>query len=167
MSHARTPYYESGSFGRVIAARLLPGTDITLGIEEISRETNIRAAAVQVCIGAVTEASVMIAVPRRDSRTGVGYGEPLSIPGPLSILSVKGVVSEKAGGGIFVHLHGVFSDSKGTVWGGHLVRGRNIVVNTCDLVLDEIKELSLVQKYDPELGWAVVFPEKEATRAGS
>ena len=125
-----------GAAGRVVTARLRPGTDLVTGIEEVVRRHLIAAGAVTVSFGSLAGAEVSWKEGSRpDPR---GKTERFRIEGPVSFLSSQGKVGLTESGDPVVHLHGVLVDWEGRMWGGHFHRDNNPVFSTFELVIHEI-----------------------------
>lgn len=149
-----------GEIGKVTLIRILPGSDVVESIERACNETGIRAGIVVSCLGTLQKASFLFVVPARN-KVGAAYGDPLTLDGPLEFLGAQGTVGQEEEGEIFVHLHGLASDQQGVVHGGHLVKGECPVLITCEVAILRAEEVSLVRRTDPEVGWKVLYPQKE------
>jgi hypothetical protein len=148
-----------GQLGRVIAARLLPGTDIIEGIEKICADYGIDYAFVACSIGSLQKSTFMFAVPKPEAKIKIAYGEPFEIPGPIEFLGGQGVVCKNAKGETQTHFHGAISDKLQRIYGGHLLKGGNPSLATIDLIINEVKGMKLLRKYDEETGFVNLFPE--------
>lgn len=141
--------YATGSIGKTVAGRLLPGTDLITGIEAICKENNITYASIANCFGSFEEASYMYLVPQKDSVVGAGYGELLHAEGPVEFLNGTGVVCQRDGE-YDSHFHATMCDKEGTVFGGHMVKGKTPVLTTVDLIINEVKDANMYRGYDEE-----------------
>ncbi|MCC3358129.1 PPC domain-containing DNA-binding protein [Bacillus sp. REN16] len=148
--------YATGHTGKVIAARLLPGTDLITGIEELCKEAGITYASVANCFGSFQKAAYFYLVPKPESNVGAGYGDLTVLNGPIEFLNGTGVVCQRDGD-FETHLHGTFCDKEGKVYGGHIVKGQNPVI-TVDLILSEIVGVELFRKFDEETGANQLYP---------
>jgi predicted DNA-binding protein with PD1-like motif len=142
---------------RVVIIRVKPGNDIIRGIEEACTILGIKTGVITCCIGSLQSACFSYLVPR-DSITGAGYCEPVTVQGPVEILSVQGMIGEEEGGDLFVHLHGSFCDRNGHTHGGHLLRERNIVMFTVDIMICEVHGVRMLRRYDPQVDIKVLMP---------
>ena len=122
---------------RTHAFRLRPGEDLRLALEEATRERRLAAACVVTCVGSLERARLRLA----------GGDETLELAGPLEIVSLVGTLSADG-----PHLHGSFSDARGTVSGGHVLAGC-IVRTTAELVIGEIENATFARELDPGTGW--------------
>jgi Predicted DNA-binding protein with PD1-like DNA-binding motif len=141
--------YATGTVGKSIAARLLPGTDLLLGIEEICRQNGVLYASIANCFGSFQRAGYLYLVPQQDAKVGAGYGEIKRVEGPVEFLNGTGVVCQRDGK-YDIHFHATMCDKEGKVFGGHMVIGENPVLTTVDLVINEIKDVQLLRNYDEE-----------------
>ena len=82
-----------GRVERAGLARLAPGADLIESIEEVCRQMKFKCAAVTSCIGSLRRADIMIAVPL-ENKVGAGYGDPMTLEGPLELLCAQGTVGE-------------------------------------------------------------------------
>lgn len=159
-----------GSSGRVIVARVLPGTDLIEAIEKICKENNVTSASIISCIGALRESAVLNpispdSIPSEkpnattEGEVRAGYGEALVIPGPLQILAAQGTVVTAEDGTLTVHIHAMVVDEKHTVYGGHLPKGKNPIDDTAEVTIQEVAGIRMLLKYDPETEEPHLTPE--------
>jgi len=148
-----------GEIGKVVAARLLPGTDIIEGIEKICEDYGIRYAFVGCSIGSLQKATFMYLVPKPEVKVKAGYSTPFELPGPIEFLGGLGVVCEGVNREKLTHFHGTVSDKLDHVYGGHFVKGQNPVLVTMDLIIVEVKGVKLLRKYDEETELVNFAPE--------
>jgi hypothetical protein len=78
--------------------------------------------------------------------------ERFRIDGPISFLSSQGKVGLTESGEPVVHLHGVFVDWDGRMWGGHFHEGNNPVFSTFEIVIQEIVGVRHTRVWDDESG---------------
>ena len=149
--------YSAGNLSKVVMLRVLPGSDIIEGIEEVCRDLQMNSGAITCCIGSLQRVSFLIAVPL-ETKIGAGYSEPKILDGPLEFLSAQGMIGEEEDGGIFVHLHGVLSDRDGEVCGGHLIKGENPVLITCEIMISAVEGVRMKRRYDPETEMKLLTP---------
>ncbi|MBW1692153.1 MAG: DNA-binding protein [Deltaproteobacteria bacterium] len=113
--------FSEGHLSKAVTIRVLPGSDVIEGIEEACQNLGIKSGAIISCIGSLQRASVLVA------------------EGPLELLSGQGTIGrEEEGEIITVHIHGVVSDKEGHLHGGHLVRGENPVLITCEVMVAQL-----------------------------
>jgi len=148
-----------GELGKVVAARLLPETDIIEGIEKICEDYGIKYAFVGCSIGSLQKATFLYLVPKPEAKVKAGYTAPFELPGPIEFLGGLGLVCEGADGEKLTHFHGTVSDKLDHVYGGHLVKGQNPVLVTMDLIIIEVKGVKLLRKYDEETELVNFAPE--------
>ena len=144
---------------RGVMIRVKPGNDLILGIEEACERSAVRSGAISCCIGSLKEASFMFLVPF-DNQMGSAYCDPVTIEGPVEILSAQGTIGEEEGK-LFVHLHGSFVDKEGRVHGGHLIKGQNPVLFTAEIMVCQWDGARMLRLYDPEVDMKVLTPLEE------
>lgn len=149
-----------GQIGRVIAARLLPGTDLVEGVEKICNDHGIRYGLVN-CIGSLQKATFMYVVPIPEAKVKAGYTAPFELRGPIEFLGGLALVCETDDGDKNTHLHGSFSDQLDHLYGGHLVKGGNPILVTMDLVILELTGMKLLRRYDEETDLVNLAPEPD------
>ena len=128
--------------GRIFMGRVSRGGDLLGEIADICAREMIHLGRIE-AIGAVTRAC--IGVYHQQSRE---YRRSI-INEPLEIVSFSGNVSTKDGQP-FVHAHVLFSDIKGTTYGGHLVPGTTVFA--CEFVIEAFEGPELLREYDEETG---------------
>ncbi|WP_339230275.1 PPC domain-containing DNA-binding protein [Oceanobacillus sp. FSL K6-2867] len=149
-------HYAKGKTGAILAARLLTGTDLLAGIEQLCGENNIQSAVISSCFGSFQQAGYLYLVPNSESKVGAGYGELQVRQGPVEFLQGTGVVCKREGE-YEIHFHGTMCDQAGNVFGGHLVKGENPVI-TVDLVLTAVEGMTFSREYDEETGGNQFYP---------
>lgn len=152
--------HAAGKFGRMIPARVRPGTDVMEGLRHACEEHGVKYGAVLFGIGSLRQLCYQVLVPKKDSIWGAGYTDPETVPGPIEIVGIRGVIFQSEDGKeTLLHIHGTFSDQKGKVFGGHVVMGQNPVLATCDSIIAELTDAKMIRRLDPELGMGACNPE--------
>lgn len=151
--------YSTGSTSKVLMIRVLPGSDVIEGIEEACQDLDIKNGAICSCIGSLQKASFLIAVPLK-TKVGAGYSDPINLDGPLELLSAQGTIGQEQNGDLFIHMHGLLSDQDGNVHGGHLIKGKNPVLITCEIMISQVKGVKVVRTYDPDVDMEVFIPSQ-------
>ncbi|EON73911.1 PPC domain-containing DNA-binding protein [Lysinibacillus sphaericus] len=155
--------YGVGSFGRVISARILMGTDIVEGIEAVCEENGIESATIVSCIGSFLKSSFVYLVPDETAKINVRFSEIIEKEGPLEFIQGSGVVCKRDG--IYeTHFHGSMSDQWGCVSGGHLIKGGSPVI-TADVVLAEVQGVQHFRRLDEETGHVQFYPLEEGLKS--
>jgi predicted DNA-binding protein with PD1-like motif len=132
----------AASSGRIFVGRLATGSDLVDEIEGQCAAENVMAAEVT-AIGAVRRAAYAY-YEQTDQR----YRE-LASETHHEITGFVGNVSERDGRP-FLHAHATFADADGATVGGHLLRG--IEVFAAEVVIRELRDVSLVRRHDAETG---------------
>lgn len=150
-----------GSQGRIIMARVLPDSDLVQAIKEIAEENNINSGYITTCIGSLKQASFVYPVSKSNTYFNMVYSDNVALEGPIELLGCQGVFGKDEKGNFQIHLHGVLSDEKMTVYGGHILDEGNIVLVTIDLVLQEVVGINLKRNYDAKSGFSFFIPSSE------
>jgi len=145
--------FSEGRVSRAVLVKVLPGSDIIEGIEKACHDMDIKCGAITSCIGSLQRTSLLVAVPL-NNKVGAGYSEPRNLNGPLELISGQGTIGEDEGTA-FVHIHGMVSDKDGNVYGGHLIKGENPVLITCEIMISPVDGIQMVRTYDPEVDMKV------------
>lgn len=148
----------AGKTGKTVAARLLPDTDLIEGIESVCRKYDIKYAYVS-CFGSFKETSFMYLVPKEDAKVKAGYGKPIKKEFPVEFLNGTGVVCQNDGQ-YDTHFHGTMCDENGTVFGGHMIKGKTPVLTTVDLIVFEISGIEMFRAYDDETDLTQFLPKE-------
>ena len=158
MAELRTKHV-CGELSRVIPLRLLPGTDLINGLKKVCEDNGVRHGAILSAIGTLRKLTIQIFVPNEKTKLGAAYDPPQTIPGPIEIMGIQGVIFETESGEVALHLHGVFCDKDGKTLGGHIVPGENPVLATLDAVIGEVAGVRMMRRYDEETDLNLFSPE--------
>ena len=93
-----------------------------------------------------------------ENKIGAGYGNPIDFGGTLEFLGGQGSIGQEEDESLFIHMHGMLSDKDGNVHGGHLIKGKNPVLITCEIMINEMKGIRMTRTYDPEIDMKVLTP---------
>ena len=145
-----------GQLGKVVGARLVYGTDLLEGIEELCKVNGINSATILSCFGSFQRSGFVYLIPNGDSPIGVGYNNLVVKEGPIEFLQGTGVVCQRDGQ-FETHFHGTICDKYGNIFGGHFMKGENPVI-TVDLVLAETIGMDFQRKFDEETGANQFYP---------
>jgi uncharacterized protein len=151
--------FSEGHLSRVVMIRVLPGSDIIEGIEDVCKRLDIKTGVITCCIGSLQRVSLLIAVPL-ENKIGAGYSNPIDFDGPLEFLAGQGTIGQEEEGDLFIHMHGVLSDKDGNVHGGHLIKGKNPVLVTCEIMISHVEDVRMIRTYDPEIEMKVLAPSE-------
>ncbi len=121
--------------------RLHPGDDLRLALETHVRSdspTRSTASAFVIAgIGSLHDARIRYA----------GAHEPVTVAGPLEIISLSGSLSADG-----AHLHVSVSDAQGRVVGGHLCAG-SLVRTTAEVLIADLPQWHLTREPDAATGY--------------
>jgi len=133
---------------RTVLSRLLPGSDLKLGILELCDQENIKTGVIVSAVGSLSEASLRIA----DGETVI------TAQGPFELTSLSGTIS-----GNHAHLHcSLFDEAMNTI-GGHLMKGCLVNTTMEIAILDLSDDYASTREMDQSTGYdeLVVTPIKQ------
>ncbi len=126
---------------KVIAVRLLPGTDLKQELQRISKEKQLQAGFIYTCVGSLSKATLRMAGAQADKGDVRTYNEELEIVSIEGTLSIHGM-----------HVHLGLSKIDGSCIGGHLKDGC-IVKTTAEIVIGEAAEFQFLREEDKDTGF--------------
>jgi uncharacterized protein len=138
-----------GRLGRVVTGRLLPGTDLIRGLEEVCDKHALGYAAVVSAYGSLASAGFKVLEISSEAR-GRAVLVPKRVGRRVEFLAGEGLVCDDGEKGRATHLHGAVSDETGTVQGGHFEPDQNPVYNNLDFTLVELLGVRLSRVWEPE-----------------
>lgn len=150
-----------GRPGRIVAARLLPGTNLMSGIVEVCDKHGIKNGIVVSAIGSLKTVKYMDPIPRPDLKSKYAYGEPMTAEGPIELLSLAGSVCHADDGKVLLHLHATMCLADGKAFGGHVCEDGSEVLLTADVVIAEVDGVNFVRRYDEETGMFMYSPTQK------
>lgn len=146
-----------GRFGRVVVARLAPGTDLMSGLNEIVQREGVRAGVILSCV-AFLDHAVLRNVEHVPDRLPITDADRVFVEkdGPYEVLSLAGNIRVQEDA-ISVHAHIVISagDGEARAYGGHLVPGCR-VFHLAEVIIGEICGVQLNAVIDEKLSTAVL-----------
>ncbi|OPY87229.1 MAG: hypothetical protein A4E71_01143 [Smithella sp. PtaU1.Bin162] len=149
-----------GTGGRLIAARLKPGTDLMGGITEVCRFHDIKQGYISCVLGSLRQAQYLLPILDTSTPSGIRYSDPITVGGPIEFTSGQGVICQSPEGELMIHFHGCFCASDGKSLAGHFSTGGNPVLVTADIIISEITGMRLMRRLDAEVGLLMMSPEK-------
>jgi len=138
--------------GRVVVGRLLGGTDLFEGIEELCDQYNIRYGFL-LCHGSLLKAGMEIITGK------LGEVREYEKESTGQVICAIGTICERENGERDLHIHACLNDELCHFYGGHLIKGRCPVFSTLDVIIIEIKGGKMLRKYDKETGRIEFSPE--------
>jgi predicted DNA-binding protein with PD1-like motif len=140
-----------GKFGKILPIMLPPNKDLISSIKKTCNDNGIRSGNILTAVGSLQK--LIITNPIKDTaKTGKVFTLPKVIPGPLQILSLVGVICERDSRELHVHLHGSFADQNGKVYGGHIEEGDSPVLRRTEVVIGEISDIRMLERFDEVTG---------------
>jgi predicted DNA-binding protein with PD1-like motif len=142
----------SGQPGRVIVARVKPGSDLLSSLQKIAAEEGITSGVIVSGVGLLKHARLRNckSLPEEYPITDANRTF-LSFENPLEILSISGNVT-LAEGEPLVHAHLTLSsveEDEITVIGGHLIEGC-VVFGFSEFAILELEGVEMVKRFDEE-----------------
>lgn len=142
----------TGQPGRVIIARVKPGSDLLHSLQKIVSEEGITSGVIVSGVGLLKQARLRNckSLPEEYPITDANRTF-LSFEKPLEILSISGNVT-LAEGEPLVHVHLTLSSVEGadiTVIGGHLIEGC-VVFGFSEFAILELEGVEMVKRFDEE-----------------
>ncbi|SDI89570.1 PPC domain-containing DNA-binding protein [Natribacillus halophilus] len=147
-----------GTSKRMIAVRVLPGSDAVQGLIDACQKHGIKAGGIASMIGSFQNAQFMCIEPDPTSKTGASFTGKMDVEGPVELLSGQGLICDQDGD-IFIHLHAVMVDKNQKVFGGHIERGYCTVLNTLEVIIVEGEDMILSRENDSETGFIQTVPK--------
>jgi predicted DNA-binding protein with PD1-like motif len=130
-----------GRPGRIISARLLPGTDLVIGIQDLMTKHGVTCGWAN-AFGSLAGAHFSPGISMSKDQPDMMERSPdLNLEEPLEIWSGQGKLGLDEQGNSFMHFHGLVSDLKGRIYGGHFFPGGNPIYITCEVMIQEILDV--------------------------
>jgi len=141
--------------GRLIAARILPGTDLIPGLLKICRRYQIKSGCIVTLLGSLASARFVWPISESGSNRGVRYSAPYEIDGPLEFLGGSGIIGCLEDGETAIHLHGILSDRTDGFHAGHILEEGNQVLATIEVVIQELPDVEITRSLDEETSFSL------------
>jgi len=143
----------AGRPGRLIAASIKPGSQLTDSIEEICRTHDVKTAVITSVIGTIEE--LYLRNPREHTTLPINQEhewaheiDTVLLRRKMEILSIQGNVTT-LDGKLWAHCHGLFSEAGGNVRGGHVFRAT--IWSQGEIFLQELLDVRVVREHDAEV----------------
>lgn len=148
-----------GQLGKTIVARLLPGSDMLDGIEEVCRQHNIKSGVILCSIGSLIQLIYTYPVSEATAKSGIIYSDPVVIKGPVEFFGGQGIICQSENDEYLIHFHASASDESKNIYGGHMLKGSTVLA-TIDLIINEISHIQMLRMFDDETGFIQFSPRK-------
>lgn len=140
----------AGEPGRIIAASLKPGEQLTDALERICAEHEVGTAVITSVIGTISEIYLrnprdITTLPIHREHEFADEIDTIVLRRPMEILSIQGNVTT-LDGKLWAHCHGLFSEAGGNVRGGHVFRGT--IWSQGEVFLQELRGMFIDREYD-------------------
>ncbi|MDL2220286.1 DNA-binding protein [Eubacteriales bacterium OttesenSCG-928-N14] len=150
-----------GTANRMVVVDISPGVDLLTGVLDACRKHNIKTGIICYCIGSLKYATIETLVAAEGSKTGASFGQELSFPGPIQLLSGQGIVGLDENDELFAHMHIVFVDGgQGKIYGGHVIEGKNPAINRLEFGIITTEDLIVSTELDERTGLLHLVPKK-------
>lgn len=147
-----------GAPGRMVVARLMPGSNLMSGIVEVCEKHNIKSGILASGIGRLRKTTYMDPIPKPELKAKYGYGDPMTADGPIELLNLAGAICHSDEGKILLHVHATMCLADGKAFGGHLTDEGNEVLLTAAVTILEIANVDFVRRLDEETGILMYSP---------
>ncbi len=143
----------AGRPGRLIAASIKPGDQLTDSIEAICRQHAVETAVITSVIGTVEELYLrnprdLTTLPIRQEHEWADEIDTVMLRRKMEILSIQGNVTTYEGK-LWAHCHGLFSEAGGQVRGGHVFRAT--IWSQGEIFLQELLDVRIDREHDVEV----------------
>ena len=149
----------TGCGSELIAARLKPGVDVIEGLLDLCRQQRITAGTIDVLVGGVDAAKLIVPVADAHSPSGVAPKE-IVVEHPTAFTGGQGMVCTDEQGQIEIHLHVSLVDEH-RLYGGDLVKGSAKVTTTADAIIWKVAGAVFLRKFDPQANAVVFHPASQ------
>ncbi len=143
----------AGRPGRLIAASIKPGSQLTDSIEEICQRHGVHTAVISSVIGTVEDLYLRnprdrTRLPIRQEHEWADDIDTVHLQRKMEILSIQGNVTT-LDGKLWAHCHGLFSEAGGQVRGGHVFRAT--IWSQGEIFLQELLDVRIDREHDTEV----------------
>ncbi|USE35957.1 PPC domain-containing DNA-binding protein [Endozoicomonas sp. SCSIO W0465] len=128
----------------IVATRLTQGADLKITVQDLVNKHGISAGSLASCVGCLSKINLRLA----------GAETTLVAEGSFEIVSIMGTLTPD-----HQHIHVAIADSKGHVFGGHLLEG-NIVDSTAEVIIHSYPQLNFSRAFDPCTGYTELVIDK-------
>ena len=149
----------TGKVGNVLVARLRPGSDLIPAIRQLCVDYDIKNGYIASCIGALHTTRYVYGIADPAEKGGAGVSEEQISSKVVQFLSAQGNICHDEGGKPQVHIHGIFCED-GLVKGGHFDQPGNIIAATMDVVIQEVLNVDMTQRFDSEIDQFCLYPDQ-------
>lgn len=146
-----------GQLGRIFVVRFKSGSDLMLSLEDVCKKNNIKNGNITSVVGSLYTTKFHYGVPDK-SKSGAGFSPEQNIETLCEYIVGMGTIchDEKTGKPL-LHFHSIVNDN-GFLRGGHMALPGNIVATTIEMVIQEIKGVSMTRPYDEEVDQHHLYP---------
>jgi predicted DNA-binding protein with PD1-like motif len=149
----------AGNTGKVLIARLRPGSDLIAGIRKLCSDFDIKNGYIASCIGALHTTRYVYGIADPAVKGGAGVSEEQISRKVVQFLSAQGNICHDEGCKPQVHIHGIFCED-GLVKGGHFDQPGNIIAATMEVVIQEVLDVDMIRRFDSEIDQFCLYPDQ-------
>ena len=149
----------------VIIGTLNKGTDLMEGLKAEFRKYGFSAGMVT-CIGSVSQAGFVTPFKKEDGSPY--YSEPKLVKGIFEILNGTGFFCRDEEGEIDLHMHAMYVNEMGMLFGGHTLPHENPTLITVEFMIQIGKNVEAIRKFTPSLGFRTIrFHDGKNNKGGN
>ncbi|WP_209121040.1 PPC domain-containing DNA-binding protein [Alkalihalobacillus sp. BA299] len=137
----------------IIFGSLTMGTDLMEGIIQEYERYNIHSGVVT-CMGSLSQATYVYI--KNDQHGDLSYSDEIIEEGPIELLNGTGFLCKNENGKTDFHLHAMFGNQKGAVFGGHILPGKNPTLITIEFTIKVGKGIQALRTFKPQLGFQTI-----------
>jgi uncharacterized protein len=159
-THNHSVYDEENG---MIFGSLTKGSDIMEGIIQEYEKYDVQSGVVT-CIGSLSQAAY---VYLQNEEVGkLSYSELFIEEGPIELVKGSGFLCRNEDGQTDFHLHAIFGDQHGKIFGGHIFPGHNPTLITVEFSIQVGKDIEAVRTFKPQLGFQTITFQKGESELG-
>ncbi|MBM7587163.1 putative DNA-binding protein with PD1-like motif [Bacillus pakistanensis] len=147
----------------LIFGSLTKGSDLMEGIIQEYEKYDVHSGVVT-CIGSLSQAAFVYL--QNDESGKLSYSELLFEEGPIELIKGSGFLCENKHGQTDFHLHALFGNQHGKLFGGHIFPGKNPTLITVEFSIQVGKGIEAVRTFKPQLGFQTITFQKGESELG-
>jgi len=154
MTYTRNPI--CGNFGKILPIQLPSEEDLITSLKKACADQGIRYGTILSTVGSVRKLTIEGVIL---TDHGPDFGPPTVVEGCLQVVSLEGFIYDSEEGETTQHIHGVFADTEGNIYGGHVIEGETIIDHRFVTVIAEITGLKMTERLHQDSGHLVMDVE--------
>ncbi|MBD1378936.1 PCC domain-containing protein [Metabacillus arenae] len=141
----------------IIFGALTEGSDIMEGIMKEYKKYDVHSGVVT-CIGSLSQAGYVYLI--KDENGKLTYSDLIIENGPIELVKGSGFLCKNEDGMTDFHLHALFGDDQGNIFGGHIFPGNNPTLITVEFTIQVGKGIEAVRTFKQQLGFQTITFKK-------